>query len=683
MTTPSPQWKKTACILCSLNCGLEVQTENGRISKIRGDDDHPASQGYVCEKSQRMDYYQNGADRLDTPMRRRPDGSYEAIDWDTAIREVAEKFLAIKRRHGGESILYYGGGAQGNHLGGAYGDSTLKALGVKYRSNALAQEKTGEFWVQGKMFGTGVHGDFEHCEVAILIGKNPWQSHGFARARVLLNAMAKDPARSIIVIDPRLSETAALADFHLQIRPGTDAWCLAALVGIIVQDGLLARDWLAEHTSGYEHIVDELNAIPVAYCAETCGVAEDKLRAAARRIASASSVSALEDLGMQMNLHSTLGSYLQRLVWLLTGHYGRPGTSNAFVPFLSLSKASKGDTSMGKKGAPRVEKRSPVANAKIIIGLIPCNVIPEEILTDHPKRYRAMLVETGNPLHSLADSQRMREAMRALELSVVIDVAMTETARHADYVLPAASQFEKAEATFFMARLAPTRPGEWLEHSPLLIILLVLLAGGWLVHEFSTKPAILAISGLNTYNLLFLMLGALLHWRPRSFLDAVARAVPTTTGVLIQFPLYGSIAAIMTTVNGSDGETLAHHISTFFVQIASHDTYALLMGVYSAVLGFFIPSGGGKWIIEAPYVMQVANELQYHLGWAVQIYNAAEALPNLINPFYMLPLLGVLGLKARDLIGFSFVQLLVHIPLVLVLLWALGSTLAYIPPVMP
>jgi short-chain fatty acids transporter len=179
------------------------------------------------------------------------------------------------------------------------------------------------------------------------------------------------------------------------------------------------------------------------------------------------------------------------------------------------------------------------------------------------------------------------------------------------------------------------------------------------------------------------MLGALLHWRPRSFLDAVARAVPTTTGVLIQFPLYGSIAALLTTVKGSDAQTLAHHISTFFVQIANHDTYALLMGVYSAVLGFFIPSGGGKWIIEAPYVMQVANDLNYHLGWAVQIYNAAEALPNLINPFYMLPLLGVLGLKARDLIGFSFVQLLVHTPLVLVLLWALGTTLTYLPPVMP
>ena len=229
----------------------------------------------------------------------------------------------------------------------------------------------------------------------------------------------------------------------------------------------------------------------------------------------------------------------------------------------------------------------------------------------------------------------------------------------------------------------PSRPGEWLEHSPILILFLVLLAAGWMYEEFASKPAIQAISGLNTYNLIFLMVGALLHWRPRSFLDAVSRAVPTTTGVLIQFPLYGSIAAIMTEVKGVDGHTIAHYISTFFTQIATHDTYALLMGVYSAILGFFIPSGGGKWIIEAPYVMQVANDLKYHLGWAVQIYNAAEALPNLINPFYMLPLLGVLGLKARDLIGFTFVQLLVHIPVVLFLLWFLGQTLVYTAPVMP
>lgn len=471
MSLPQPEWKKTACILCSLNCGLEVATENGEITRVKGDKSHPVSQGYVCEKAQRMNHYQNGADRLTSPMRRRPDGSYEAIDWDTAIREVAARLTAIKQQHGGDSILYYGGGAQGNHLGGAYGDCTLKALGVKYRSNALAQEKTGEFWVQGKMMGTGVHGDFEHCEVALFIGKNPWHSHGFARSRILLNEIAKDPQRSLIVIDPRRSETAELADIHLQNKPGSDAWCLAALAGILVQEGWIQTPWLAEHTRGLEDIIPHLQSIPVSQYAEACGVPETQLREAAERIARAHSVSTFEDLGLQMNLHSTLGSYLHRLIWLLTGNYGKVGSNNAFVPFLSLSKASKGEASTGKgQPAARKEKRSPVTGAKIIIGLIPCNIIPEEILTDHPKRYRAMIIESGNPVHSLADSQRMREAIRALECSVVIDVAMTETARQADYVLPASSQFEKAESTFFNLEfprntyhlrqpLFPPRPG--------------------------------------------------------------------------------------------------------------------------------------------------------------------------------------------------------------------------------
>ena len=239
-----------------------------------------------------------------------------------------------------------------------------------------------------------------------------------------------------------------------------------------------------------------------------------------------------------------------------------------------------------------------------------------------------------------------------------------------------------APATDAPVASTPSRPGEWLETSPLLTVLLSLLGFGWLWLEFASKPATAAIANLNTYNFLFLSLGLLLHWRPRGFLAAVARAVPATTGVLIQFPLYGGIALMLTQAAGSDGVTLSHRLSQLFVDIANADTFALVMGGYSAVLGFFVPSGGGKWIIEAPYVMQAANELQVHLGWTVQIYNAAEALPNLINPFWMLPLLGILGLKARDIVGFTFLQLLVHIPLVLGLLWLLGMTLDYAPPVM-
>jgi anaerobic selenocysteine-containing dehydrogenase len=443
------EWQKTACILCSLNCGIEVQVggPGGRhLVKIKGDRDHPVSRGYFCEKAQRLDFYQTSGDRLDSPLRRRPDGTFEAIDWDTAIREVAARFADVKARYGGDKILYYGGGGQGNHLGGAYGSATLAALGNRYRSNALAQEKTGEFWVNGRMIGAGTHGDFDHCEVAVFLGKNPWQSHGFARARVTIREMAKDPKRSIIVIDPRRSETAEKADFHLAIGPGTDAWCLAALVAIIVQEDLVRRDWVAEHTRGFDEIEPRFRAVDVAAYARACGVDEDLLRRAARRIAGAESVSVYEDLGMQMSVHSTLGSWLQRLVWLTTGHFGRKGTNYAPLPFVALTGASKAERRGTADDRPKV---SPVVGARIITGLIPCNVMAEEILADHPNRYRAMLVESGNPLHSVADSQQLREALRSLELLVVIDVALSETAREAHYVLPAASQFEKCEATYF------------------------------------------------------------------------------------------------------------------------------------------------------------------------------------------------------------------------------------------
>lgn len=231
--------------------------------------------------------------------------------------------------------------------------------------------------------------------------------------------------------------------------------------------------------------------------------------------------------------------------------------------------------------------------------------------------------------------------------------------------------------------LAPSRPGDWLEYSPLVTILIVLLGAVWIGHEFSTKNPILAISNLNTYNFVFLLIGMLLNWRPRRFLNAVAKSVPSTAGVLIQFPLYGGIAFILTKAAAPGGHPLADHLSEFFVAISSHGSFPALMGIYSSVLGFFIPSGGGKWIIEAPYVIEAAKMLNVHLGWAVTVYNAAEALPNLVNPFWMLPLLGVLGLKAKDIVGFTFTQLLVHLPLVIFMLWALASTLSYHPPIIP
>jgi anaerobic selenocysteine-containing dehydrogenase len=440
------EWHKTACILCESNCGIEVRLggdDGRRFERIRGDKEHAATAGYTCEKALRLDHYQNGrAERVTTPLRRRADGTFEPIDWDTAIAEVAAGFRRVSDEHGGESIFYYGGGGQGNHLGGSYAGATMRALGARFRSNALAQEKTGEFWVSGKLVGGVTRGEMEHAEVLFFIGKNPWHSHGFPRARAVLKEAAKDPARSIVVIDPRRTETAELADHHLQVRPGTDAWLLAAMAAIVVQEDLLDRRWLAEHATGLEEVVAALAAVPVEDHCRRSGVDVEAVRAATRRLAAASSVAAFEDLGVQMNRHSTLVSYLEKLVWLLTGNLAKPGTQYLSSSLVSLARTGR-DKSDGTGPV------SPVVGAKIISGLVPCNVIAEEILTDHPRRYRAMLVESANPAHSLADSQRMREALDALDLVVVMDIFMTETARHADYVLPVATQFEKWEATFF------------------------------------------------------------------------------------------------------------------------------------------------------------------------------------------------------------------------------------------
>ena len=433
------EWHKTACILCSVNCGIEVKLEGRHITRVHGDRAHVASHGYACEKAQRIDFYQNGRDRLTSPLRRKPDGTFEEIDWDTAIREVAAGFLKVRDTWGGASIFYYGGGGQGNHLVGSYGASTRRALGVVFNSNALAQEKTGEFWVEHKLFGTAVRGGFEYAEVAVFVGKNPWQSHGFQRARPILRDLSSDPNRALVVIDPRRTETAAMADYHLRVRPGTDAFCLAALLGVLVQEDLVNHDFLHDRAGNGADLFEALSEVPVPdYCARA-GLSEDQVREVARRIARASSVSLYEDLGIEQAPHSTLNSYLEKLLYTVTGNVGKRGAMNAGTSLTGLFSGALSD------------RTSPVGGHRIIGNLIPANVIPDEILTDHPDRFRAMLVEAENPAHSVADSARMRDALRALEFVVVIDVAMTETAREAHYVLPSCSQYEKAEATFFGA----------------------------------------------------------------------------------------------------------------------------------------------------------------------------------------------------------------------------------------
>ena len=207
-------------------------------------------------------------------------------------------------------------------------------------------------------------------------------------------------------------------------------------------------------------------------------------------------------------------------------------------------------------------------------------------------------------------------------------------------------------------------------------IAVALLLVAWLLMQVRERGLITALD-LNNFNMAFLAAGLLLHGRPASFLRAVARSVPATAGVLIQFPFYAGIFGLISKT------AIAPALADVFVRVTTRETFPIVVGIYSAVLGLFVPSGGGKWILEAPYVMAAANTWGIHLGWTVQIYNAAEALPNLIHPFWMLPLMGILNVRARDLAGYSALQLAVHVPVVLLLAWLFTWTLPYVPPVVP
>jgi len=221
------------------------------------------------------------------------------------------------------------------------------------------------------------------------------------------------------------------------------------------------------------------------------------------------------------------------------------------------------------------------------------------------------------------------------------------------------------------SEMATLTPGQWLEHSPLLMWLIVAIGGTYLVRYFMQASEPLNALNLNILNLAFLLVGFLLHQTPARLMRAVQEATPAVWGVILQFPFYAGIAGIITTTH------LNERVAGLFVAISTPASFPPLVAIYSAVLGVFVPSGGSKWVIEAPYVMEAAHTLHTHLGWVVSAYDLGEALANLVQPFWMLPILGMFKLSARDVMGYTFVVFLALVPTVLLLVTLLGLTLPY------
>ncbi|MGC8657592.1 MAG: molybdopterin-dependent oxidoreductase [Desulfomonilaceae bacterium] len=435
-------WKKTSCVCCAQNCGLEVMVEGNRIIKVRGDKQNPRSEGYCCRKGLKISHYQSHADRLKHPLKR-VGQKFVKISWDQALDEIAEKLKLTVGTYGPRSLAYMGGGGQGCHFEAAFGVRLLRGLGSHYHYNALAQELTGYFWVNGRGLGRqylGTIPDVANTEMLLAIGWNGWMSHQIPQARRHLKKIADDPEKLLVVIDPRRSETAQKADMHLAIRPGTDALLLKAMISTILRENWQNVDYINNHISGFESIAKWFADFDSRSAINLCELDYDQVYELCRQL-STRKWSCHSDLGVLMGRHSTVSSYLELILMAICGRIGSVGGN--LIPGHIMPIGSHSDERDPKTW------RTVSSDFPAIMGYFPPNVMPEEILADRPDRLRAVLVSGSNPLRSYADTSAYEKAFSALDLLVVIEVAFTETAALANYVLPAPSAYEKWDATFF------------------------------------------------------------------------------------------------------------------------------------------------------------------------------------------------------------------------------------------
>jgi len=393
----------------------------------------------VCRKGLNITYHQHHDDRLLYPLKRAGD-SFERISWDQAIDEIAEKLSATVNEHGPRSLALMGAGTLGCPTQGVFAINVLRGLGSQYYYNALAQELTGRYWADGETFGDQSlhsHPDLDETDMMLTVGWNPMMSHHTPQARRILTKFSKDPDKLLVVVDPRLSETAKIAGIHLPIKPGTDALFYRAMISIILNEGWEAKDYIEKHVKGFETIRSLFTDFDAKAALKVCELDFDQVHEVCRLFAARKSCHH-SDLGVLMTRHSTLISYLENVLRAICGRIGVEG-GNIF---------SVGLRSGGQARRPRSRERESrswrtvTTGYPAISGLYPPNVMPEEIMSGHPDRLRAVIVSAANPLRSYADTSAYEEAFKKLDLLVTVDIAMTETAALSHYVLPALSAYE-------------------------------------------------------------------------------------------------------------------------------------------------------------------------------------------------------------------------------------------------
>ena len=426
------------CPLCEACCGLDITVEGGRLTRIRGDDDDVLSHGFICPKGAALDELHDDPDRLRGPLVKR-DGAFVEVSWDEAFGEIERRLPPILATHGANSVATYAGNPTAHKAGLLlYGTRLTRALGTTnaYSASTLDQmpKQLASGWMYGHWLSVAVP-DLARTDLLVVLGANPVASNGSMWTVPDFRGKAKAmQARGgkLVVIDPRRTETAALADEHHFLRPGSDAFLLLAIVHTLFAEELVHLGRVALHVVGVEEVRAVVQEVSPELVADRCGMSAQRIRELARRLATTPRAALYGRIGTCTQTYGTLASWLIDVINVLTGHLDEVGgvmfpRAAAFAANTAPSKA---------KGISTGRRRSRVSGAPEVFGELPVTCLAEEIETAGEGQVRALITIAGNPVLSAPNGPRLAAALAGLELMISFDIYLNETSRHAHVILP-------------------------------------------------------------------------------------------------------------------------------------------------------------------------------------------------------------------------------------------------------
>jgi len=435
-----------SCNLCEVMCGLEIEHHEGRVLDVRGDPEDPLSRGFLCVKARALQEVYEDPDRLRQPLRRRG-SDWEEVGWEEALDEIAARLLAVQARHGRNAVAVYLGNPTVHDYGAMTGTTLLETiLGTTSRFSATSVDQLPRMFVSLLLYGHQALfpvPDVDRTSFFLVVGANPVASNGSLMGAPGISRRLAELHRrggKVVVVDPRRTETAAVADEHHFIRPGTDALLLLAMLQVIFAEGRAKPGRLAAFTEG----LDELAAIAVRFPPErvsgATGIAAGEIRRLALEFAAAPSAIPYGRIGACTQRFGGLTSWLLDALAITTGNLDREGGLLFARPALDLiAMGSHIPIQAGEIG----RRHSRVRGLPSFAGQFPAIALAEEIDTPGPGQVRALVTFAGNPVLSLPGARRLERALGGLELMVSIDLYLNETTRFADFILPSAQALEQ------------------------------------------------------------------------------------------------------------------------------------------------------------------------------------------------------------------------------------------------